>query len=61
MFDFHLNKNKKVDIVIDQNKTDIHIIARAVFAFFSKKRAAKNEPTGIEIKMGEKIAIPNSP
>ena len=28
---------------------------------FRKNRAAKNEPTGIEIKIGEKIAIPNKP
>ena len=50
-----------MDILIDQNKTDIHIMARAVFGLFSKKRAAKKDPTGIEIKIGEKIAIPNNP
>ena len=50
-----------MEILTDQNSTDRLITAMAVYEFFSKNRADKKEPTGIEIKMGENIAIPNDP
>ena len=46
---------------MDQNNTDILMMANVVLLFFPKNRAAKNDPTGIEIRIGENKAIPKSP
>ncbi len=48
-------------MLTDQSTTDIDRMIMAVFLSLSKNLAAKNDPTGIEIKMGENMAIPNNP
>ena len=61
MLDVHYNKNMKVERVTDQNKTDKQSKILTLKEFALKKRAAKKEPAGIEIRMGEKNATPIAP
>ena len=48
-------------MLTDQSTTDIDMMAMDAFLLLSKNLAAKNDPTGIEIIMGENMAIPNKP
>jgi len=61
MLNVHYSKNKKVESVTDQNKTDKQRKNLTLKEFALKKRAAKKEPTGMEIRMGENSARPKAP
>ena len=50
-----------MEITKDQNKTERKKYNKTTILLFAKNRAAKKAPTGMDIKIGEKKAIPINP
>ena len=61
MLNRHYIKYKKVEILTAHNTTDITISIVIMNFCFEKKRAAKKDPIGIEIKTGVITAKPKNP